>query len=105
MDVGWPQKIPDFVGEGTTNYLIMTGRSIAVQRANELGLAEEVHSSDAFKNALADLASVLAVKLTYVHDLSKRHPRRGGGEQPLGDRSGRGRGHKLGQVRGFLLRL
>lgn len=72
MDLGGPQKLPRFVGEGMTKYLIMTGRSIDADRAHQLGLVEEVHESAAFEDALEELEDDLAEKPTYVHDLAKR---------------------------------
>jgi enoyl-CoA hydratase/carnithine racemase len=72
MDLGGPQKLPSFIGEGLTKYLIMTGETIDADRAHAAGLVEEVHDAEAFEAALADLEATLAEKPTYVHGLAKR---------------------------------
>lgn len=72
MDLGGAQKLPGFVGEGLTKYLVMTGKNIDAQRALEAGLVEEVHAVGAFEDALGDLEDVLAEKPTYVHGFAKR---------------------------------
>jgi len=72
MDLGGAQKLPSFVGEGLTKYLIMTGETIPARRAFEAGLVEELHDAGEFEAALADLESTLAAKPTYIHGLTKR---------------------------------
>ncbi|MFB6170486.1 MAG: enoyl-CoA hydratase/isomerase family protein [Haloarculaceae archaeon] len=72
MDLGGAQKLPGFVGEGLTKYMIMTGRNIDADRALQAGLVEEVHDPAAFEAAVADLEDVLAEKPTYVHGFAKR---------------------------------
>lgn len=72
MDLGGPQKLPSFIGEGLTKYLVMTSETIDAQRALNAGLVEEVHDDDAFEAGLADLEATLAAKPTYVHGLAKR---------------------------------
>ena len=72
MDLGGPQKLPSFVGEGLTKYLVMTSERIDAQRAHDAGLVEEVHTAAAFESAVADLQATLAAKPTYIHGLAKR---------------------------------
>ncbi|WP_226482945.1 enoyl-CoA hydratase/isomerase family protein [Natrinema amylolyticum] len=72
MDLGGAQKLPGFVGEGLTKYLIMTDRTIDADRAFDAGLVEEVHDSAAFEDELRALEDDLASKPTYVHGLAKR---------------------------------
>lgn len=72
MDLGGPQKLPGFVGEGLTKYLVMTCHNIGAQRAFEAGLVEEVHDASDFEDRLADLEATLAGKPTYVLGLGKR---------------------------------
>jgi len=72
MDLGGPQKLPAFVGEGMTKYLVMTGETIDAQRAFDVGLVEELHDADAFDDAVAALRSKLSDKPAYVHGLAKR---------------------------------
>lgn len=72
MDLGGPQKLPSFIGEGLTKYLVMTSETIDAQRALNAGLVEEVHDDDALEAGLADLEATLAAKPTYVHGLAKR---------------------------------
>lgn len=72
MDLGGPQKLPSFIGEGLTKYLVMTSETIDAQRAMNAGLVEEVHDEGAFEAALVDLETSLAAKPTYVHGLAKR---------------------------------
>lgn len=72
MDLGGPQKLPSFVGEGLTKYLVMTSETIDAQRAHDAGLVEEVHAADAFESAVEELEATLAAKPTYVHGLAKR---------------------------------
>lgn len=72
MDLGGPQKLPSFIGEGLTKYLVMTSETIGAERALTAGLVEEVHDESAFEAALADLEATLAAKPTYVHGLAKR---------------------------------
>lgn len=72
MDLGGPQKLPSFVGEGLTKYLIMTSETIDAERAYDAGLVEELHDADAFEPAVAELEATLAEKPTYVHGLAKR---------------------------------
>ena len=72
MDLGGAQKLPSFVGEGLTKYLIMTGETIDARRAFEAGLVEEIHDAGEFEAAVADLEATLAARPTYVHGLAKR---------------------------------
>ncbi len=72
MDLGGPQKLPSFIGEGLTKYLVMTGKRIDAQRARDTGLVEEVHGADAFESAVEELEATLAAKPTYIHGLAKR---------------------------------
>jgi len=72
MDLGGPQKLPSFIGEGLTKYLVMTSETIDAGRAMTAGLVEEVHDEEAFEAALADLEATLAAKPTYVHGMAKR---------------------------------
>lgn len=72
MDLGGAQKLPGMIGEGMTKYLVMTGESIDVRRAHEIGLIEEYHDRTGFDEALSDLEESLAEKPTYVHGLAKR---------------------------------
>jgi len=72
MDLGGAQKLPGFVGEGLTKYLVMTSETIDAQRAYDEGLVEELHADDEFDGALADLEDSLAEKPTYIHGLAKR---------------------------------
>lgn len=72
MDLGGPQKLPGFVGEGLTKYLVMTCHNIGARRALEAGLVEELHDASDFEDGLADLEATLAGKPTYVLGLGKR---------------------------------
>jgi enoyl-CoA hydratase/carnithine racemase len=72
MDLGGPQKLPSFIGEGLTKYLIMTSETIGAERAYEAGLIEELHDAKTFKSAVSSLEDTLAEKPTYVHGLAKR---------------------------------
>ncbi|MDS0477022.1 enoyl-CoA hydratase/isomerase family protein [Natrinema sp. 1APR25-10V2] len=72
MDLGGAQKLPGFVGEGLTKYLVMTGRSIDAERAYDAGLIEELHDASSFDAELRALEDDLAGKPTYVHGLAKR---------------------------------
>jgi len=72
MDLGGPQKLPGFVGEGLTKYLVMTGETIGAERAFRAGLVEEVHDAGDFDAAVADLEATLAATPTYVLGLGKR---------------------------------
>lgn len=72
MDLGGPQKLPSFIGEGLTKYLIMTSETIGAGRAYEAGLIEELHDAKTFKSAVSSLEDTLAEKPTYVHGLAKR---------------------------------
>jgi enoyl-CoA hydratase/carnithine racemase len=72
MDLGGPQKLPSFIGEGLTKYLVMTSETIDAERAMTAGLVEEIHDEEAFEDALADLEATLATKPTYVHGMAKR---------------------------------
>lgn len=72
MDLGGPQKLPSFVGEGLTKYLVMTSETIDADRAYDAGLVEELHDAETFETAVADLEATLAEKPTYVHGLAKR---------------------------------
>lgn len=72
MDLGGAQKLPGFVGEGLTKYLVMTDRSIDADRAYRSGLIEELHDPSAFEDELRRLEDDLASKPTYVHGLAKR---------------------------------
>lgn len=73
MDLGGAQKLPGMVGEGLTKYLVMTGESIAADRAFRAVLVEELAESDAeFEERLDALCATLAEKPTYVHGLAKR---------------------------------
>ncbi len=72
MDLGGAQKLPGFVGEGLTKYMIMTGRNIDADRAFEAGLVEEVYDAGEFQGAVADIEDLLAEKPTYVHGFAKR---------------------------------
>jgi len=71
MDLDGAQKLPGFVGEGLTKYLIMTGRSIDAERAYDAGLIEELHDVSTFGAELRALEDGLAGKPTYVHGLAK----------------------------------
>jgi enoyl-CoA hydratase/carnithine racemase len=72
MDLGGPQKLPGFVGEGLTKYLVLTSETIGAERAFDAGLVEELHDADDFEAALADLEATLAAKPTDVLGLGKR---------------------------------
>ncbi|MFB6310346.1 MAG: enoyl-CoA hydratase/isomerase family protein [Salinirussus sp.] len=72
MDLGGAQKLPRYIGEGLTKYLIMTGETIDAHRARDAGLVETVYPSSEFDDALSDLEATLAEKPAYVHGLAKR---------------------------------
>jgi len=72
MDLGGPQKLPSFIGEGLTKYLVMTSETIDAERAYDAGLIEELHEPETFERAVSDLEATLAEKPTYVHGLAKR---------------------------------
>ncbi|WP_226008207.1 enoyl-CoA hydratase/isomerase family protein [Natrinema salinisoli] len=72
MDLGGAQKLPGFIGEGLTKYLVMTDRSIGAERAFDAGLIEELHATSEFETELRDLEDDLASKPAYIHGLAKR---------------------------------
>jgi enoyl-CoA hydratase/carnithine racemase len=72
MDLGGPQKLPGFVGEGLTKYLVLTSETIGARRAFEAGLVEELHDAPDFEAALEELEATLAAKPTAVLGLGKR---------------------------------
>jgi enoyl-CoA hydratase/carnithine racemase len=72
MDLGGPQKLPSFIGEGLTKYLVMTSETIDAERAYDAGLVEELHDAEAFEAGVSDLEATLAEKPTYIHGLAKR---------------------------------
>jgi enoyl-CoA hydratase/carnithine racemase len=72
MDLGGPQKLPSFIGEGLTKYLIMTGETIGADRAYAIGLVEELHDAEDFAFAVSDIEESLAEKPSYIHGLAKR---------------------------------
>lgn len=72
MDLGGAQKLPGFIGEGMTKYLVMTGEQIDARRAHEVGLVERVVRESAFETELAALEKQIADQPTYVMGLAKR---------------------------------
>jgi enoyl-CoA hydratase/carnithine racemase len=72
MDLGGPQKLPSFIGEGLTKYLIMTSETIDAERAYDARLVEELHDAKRFDSAVSEMEDTLAEKPTYVHGLAKR---------------------------------
>lgn len=72
MDLGGAQKLPSFIGEGMTKYLVMTGEHIDAQRANDIGLVEKLVPSNEFEAELSALEDRLADQPTYVMGLAKR---------------------------------
>lgn len=72
MDLGGAQKLPGFIGEGMTKYLVMTGEQIDARRAYDVGLVEQVVPATEFDAELAALEDRLAAQPTYVMGLAKR---------------------------------
>lgn len=73
MDQGGPQKLPGMIGEGMTKYLVMTGKLIDGNRAHEIGLVEEVASTETeMEERVKELEDRLADQPTYVMDIAKR---------------------------------
>jgi enoyl-CoA hydratase len=72
IDLGGAQKLPSFIGEGMTKYLIMTGETIGAERAYDIGLVEQLATDSAdFEDQLEALEVSLAEKPTYIHSLAK----------------------------------
>lgn len=72
MNYGGAQKLPGFIGEGLTKYMIMTGETITAQRAYNTGLVEVLADPGEFESAVSDLEETLVDKPRYIHGMAKQ---------------------------------
>jgi len=57
---GGTQRLPKLVGKGLANEMIFSAKMISAQKAKEIGLVNEVYSSDELLNKTQELATAIA---------------------------------------------